>query len=208
MFDNLIDALEQMVERKLSDINTNLPATVVSYDAAKNRAKVKVTIPKKLADDEPLEGPQIVEVPIVWPASGGGSASFTMPLKAGDGVMLAVQQRSLENWLGGNNNIPDDPRQFDLSDCVAVPGCSSHGTTAHSDDVVLKFDKTEVRIKPDGTIVVGNANGGITIDGSGNMTLKAQSIKVNTPARSFVLETHRHDNVQPGGGQSGQPMPS
>src|SRR3954466_11082659 len=113
VFNNLIDVLEQVVERKLSEVNTNLPATIVSYDAAKNRAVVKVTLPKAIADDESLAGPQVVEVPIVWHASGGGSSSLTMPLKAGDGVMLAVQQRSLENWLGGNTDVPDDPRQFD-----------------------------------------------------------------------------------------------
>lgn len=208
MFDNLIDALEQMVERKLSDVNTNMPATIVSYDAAKNRAVVKVSVPKGDADNEPIAGPQVVEVPVVWHASGGGSSSLTMPLKAGDGVMLAVQQRSLENWLGGNTDIPDDPRQFDLSDCVAIPGCSHNGTVAHSDDVVLKFNNTEVRLKPDGSISMTNAGNGIIIDGGGNMTIKANSIHINTPAKSFTLETHMHLNVMSGGGQSGVPVPS
>src|SRR3954469_3005885 len=207
VFDNLIDALDQMVERRLSDINTNMPATIGSYDAAKNRAIVHVTVPKSDADNEPIVGPQVVEVPVVWHASGGGSSSLTMPLKAGDGVMLAVQQRSLENWLGGNNDIPDDPRQFDLSDCVAIPGCSHNGTVAHSDDVVLKFNKTEVRLKPDGTIVMGNDKGGITIDGSGAMVIKAETIKIDTPAKTFTLQTHKHDKVQVGGGISGEPFP-
>jgi hypothetical protein len=208
MYESLIEAIEQAMERKLSEINTNMPGTIVSYDAPKNRAVVKVTLPKALDDDEALPGPQIVEVPVVWSASGGGSSSFTMPLQPGDGVMLAVQQRSLENWLGGNNDAPDDPRQFDLSDCVAIPGCSHNGTVAHSEDVVLKFNKTEVRLKPDGTIVLGNDKGGITIDGSGNMTLKAQSIHVDTAAKAFTLETHKHDKVQTGGALSGEPFPT
>jgi hypothetical protein len=203
---DFVEGLEQMIERKLSDINTNLPATVVSYNAEKNRAVVKVTIPKRLDDDTPIEGPKIVEVPIVWPASGGGKSSFTMPLQPGDGVMLAVQQRSLENWLGGENGIPDDPRQFDLSDSIAIPGCASSGTVAHSEDIVLKFNNTEVRLKPDGSIVLGNEKVGITIDGGGTMTIKAETIKVNTPAKSFTLETHMHENVQPGAGVSGVPV--
>jgi hypothetical protein len=207
MFENLIEALEQMVDRKLSDVNTNMPGEIVSYDAKRNRAVVKVTVPKSAADDEPIEGPQIVEVPIVWPASGGGKSSFTMPLQKGDGVMLAVQQRSIENWLGGNTEIPDDPRQFDLSDCVAIAGCSHNGTVAHSEDVVLKFNNTEVRLKPDGTIIMGNDKGGITIDGGGTMTIKAQTIKIDTPAKTFTLQTHKHDNVQTGGGISGEPFP-
>ena len=181
MYEELIDALNQMIERKLSDVNTNMPGVVVSYDAANNRAVVKPAMPKRLAEDDPLPPPQIVEVPVVWPASGAGSASFTMPLKPGDGVMLAVQQRSLENWLAKNNGIPDDPRQFDLSDCVAIAGCTASGTVAHDTDVVMKFNKTEVRIKPDNTIIIGNDQANITIDSSGNMTLTAQKIDLNSP---------------------------
>ena len=182
MFENLIDAFEQMIERKLSDINTNMPGTVVSYDAAKNRATVRPVMPKRLAEDDSLDPPQIVEVPVVWPTSNSGKASFTMPLQPGDKVMIAVQQRSLENWLGGNNDMPDDPRQFDLSDSVAIPGCSAKDTTAHDKNVVLKFDKTNITITPENTIIIGNDKGSITIDQDGNMTMNAKSVKIVSPS--------------------------
>lgn len=208
MQSDLIDALQLLVETSLGDVNTSVPGTVVSYDAAKNRAVVKPAFPKMIANGDTLDAPQIVEVPIVWPASGGGSASFTMPLKPGDGVMLSFQQRSLEGWLAGKTEAPDDPRTFDLSDCVAIPGCSATGTTAHEDDVVLKFGESEVRIKPGNIISIGNAKGGVTIDADGNMTLKAQSIKVDTPARSFTLELHRHQQTKSDNNdQSGIPAP-
>lgn len=207
MWEDLVDALNQMVERKLSDVNTNMPATVISYDAAKNRAVVKPVMPKRLAEDDPLPPPQIVEVPIVWPASGGGNASFTMPLKPGDGVMLAVQQRSIENWLGGSNGIPDDPRQFDLSDCVAIAGCSSGGTVAHDSDVVLKFNKMEVRLKPDNSVRIGNDQGSITIDSGGKIVLHGSSVRVETPTVSFNLETHRHQSTG-AGSVTTPPLPS
>lgn len=186
-------SIQQTVETMLGDINTQSPGTIVSYDATTNRAIVKPTLPKRLANDEELQSPQIVEVPILWPASGGGKAGFTMPLKPGDGVMLVFQQRSMEGWLDGKNTMPDDPRQFDLSDCVAIPGLQASGISAHSDDVVLKFDKTIVTLKKDGSLVMGNDKGGITIDADGNITLKGQSIKVDTPAKAFTLETHRHE---------------
>jgi hypothetical protein len=204
--DGLTEALNQVIEQRLSEINTNMPAVIVSYDAARNRAVVRPSLPKRLADNEPLGPPQVIEVPVVWPASGAGSAALTMPLKPGDGVMLAVQQRSMENWLSGNNTAPDDPRQFDLSDCVAIAGLSHNHTVAHDEDVVLKFNKTEVRIKPDDTIVVGNDKGGITIDAAGRMTLKAETIAIETPARNFVLEEHVHPGVQSGGAMTAQPQ--
>jgi hypothetical protein len=156
--------------------------------------------------DEPLASPQIVEVPVVWPSSGGGKASFTMPLQPGDGMLLNFSQRSMENWLDGKMDTVDDPRQHDLSDCVAIPGCAPGGIVAHNKDVVLKFNASEVRITPEDTITIGNANGNITIDKDGNMTLKAQTIHIDTPPKKFQLEIHVHMNVATGTANSGQPL--
>jgi len=205
MFGFTIQSLQTMIESALSEVNTQLPATVISYDPVKNRAVVKPSMPKRYADDESSDSPQIVEVPIVWTASGGGKSTLTMPIKPGDGVMLSFQQRSLEGWLSGKNDIPDDPRQFDLSDCVAIPGCQPSGISADPNDVVLRFEKAEVRIKPDGSIIMGNDKGNVTIDGSGNMTLNAQSINVVTPGKQFHLETHGHPQGSDSRGDSEVP---
>jgi hypothetical protein len=186
MFSDPRENIQIMVESILSEaVNTNMPGSIVSYDAARNRAVVKPDLPKRLDSNESLMPPQIVEVPIVWPASGGGNASFTMPLKPGDKVMLATQQRSLEGWLNGKYDMPDDPRQFDLSDCVAIAGCQPSGIVAHPDNVVLKFGAANLTMRPDGSITFGNDKGNITIDAGG-------SIKITTPPNSFTLETHRH----------------
>jgi len=206
MSNALSDSIQQMIEKSIGDMHTSIPGKVISYNAATNRAVVKPDLPKMIPTNEPLESPQIVEVPVVWPASGGGKASFTMPLQPGDGMLLNFSQRSMENWLDGKTDIVDDPRQHDLSDCVAIPGCAPGGIVAHDKDVVLKFNNTEVRITPEDTITIGNANGGITIDKDGNMTLKALSINVDTPPKKFKIETHVHLNVTTGTANSGQPQ--
>jgi hypothetical protein len=203
-----ISAIEQYADSATEGINTSVPGTVVSYNAATNRAVVKPSLPRNIADDEPLDPPKIVEVPVLFHAAGGGNVSFTMPLQPGDGVMLNFQQRSIENWLNGSNQAPDDPRQFDLSDCVAIPGLSNKGVVGHADDVVLKFGSSEVRLLKDGSINIGNAGGSVHIDSGGNMILKAQSIQVQTSAKNFVLEHHKHDQVQVGGSLSGEPFPT
>jgi len=228
MFDSVIRALQQMIETSLADVNTQIPGTIVSYDAARNRAVVRPDLPKRIASDEPLAPPNIVEVPIQWASSGGGKASLTMPLKPGDGVMLAFQQRSLEGWLSGNKSMPDDPRQFDLSDCVAIPGVAPGGIAAHPDDVLLKSDKSQLRITPDNVVTIGNdkgsinidgdgnitivgksvniINAGITIDGSGNVTIHGNSITVNAGGKHFNLEHHTHSGIQPGSSNTNQPV--
>jgi len=232
MINELTEALQLLIESSLSDINTAVPGRIISYDAARNRATVAPILPKSLSGGGNLEAPKIVEVPVVWPSNGKGKGSFTMPLAPGDGVMLSFQQRSLEGWLNGNEAAPDDPRQFDLSDCVAHPGLSANDTVAHPTDVVLKFDKTSVTLTHDNKAIVGNdkatvtiqedggiiikaqyirmenpsGNGYISIDAAGAMSLFANSVNVITPARSFVLEEHAHVNVQPGSGTSGHPQ--
>ena len=234
MLANIIRTFQNMIETHVSDnMNTQIPGTIVSYDAAKNRAVVKPSLPKSLASDESLEAPNIVEVPIVWTTSSGGKSGLTMPVKAGDGVMLAFQQRSLEGWLSGNNEKPDDPRQFDLSDCVALIGCAATGVSADPTDTVLKFDGSELRMKPDHTISISNSASSITMDPEGNihikaksiiidsggmeagvildghnMTLKADTIRVDTPAKDFVLETHKHTGVRSGSETTQEPLAS
>lgn len=208
MFDQLNEAIQQMIDTAISGMHTSMPGKVVSYNPATNRAVVKPDLPKAITNDEPLESPQIVEVPVVWSSSNSGKSSFTMPLQPGDGVLLNFQQRSIENWLDGKMVMPDDPRQHDLSDCIAIPGCAPGGIVGHGEDVVLKFNDTQIRIKPDNTIIIGNNSGNITIDSNGNMTLKAQSIKVDTPARKFTLQLHTHGGVQGGLGNTQPPTPS
>ena len=216
------ESLRLMIESVISEsVNTSMPASIMSYDAAKNRATVKPDLPKALNNGEALEAPKIVEIPIAWPSACGGKASLTMPLKAGDPLVNIVQQRSLEGWLDGKRTMPDDPRQFDLSDSIAIPGGGHTGTVANPDDVVLKFDKSFVQLKNDNSLVVGNDQATITIDNAGNMTIKAKSlvfdvsgpitmkgsgIGVQAPGGSFTLESHRHTNVQSGPVNSGPPV--
>ena len=233
MFEDLRETLQTMIEHALSEnVNTNMPGTVVSYNAATNRAVVKPDLPKALNNGEALESSKIVEVPVVWNSSHGGQGSFTFPLQPGDPVMIAVQQRSLEGWLSGKRTKPDDPRQFDISDSVAIPGMASGGLTGHATDVVMKFKQMTITLKEDNTVFIANSQASITIDPAGNILLNAQSIQMNaangsagisvdpggnvqtrgnsinvsTPSRSFVLESHKHDGVQTGLSVTGNPQ--
>ena len=226
MHNSTIRSIQTMIESSMSEMNTQIPGTIVSYNAETNRAVVKPDLPKRVASDKSLPPPNIVEVPLLWTASGNGSSTLTMPIKPGDGVMLNFQQRSMEGWLSGNKDMPDDPRQFDLSDCVAIPGCQPNGIAADPNDVLLKFNKAQLRIMPDGTIILGNDKGsmridgntgtitfsngstGVTVDNQGNIGLVGNTINVSTTERSFVLENHQHTNVRAGVETSGPPQGS
>jgi hypothetical protein len=211
MSDALTTSIQQLVDHKLENLNTAIPATVVSYDAATNMATVRPSLPKRLANDKSLAQSDVFKVPVVFPTSGMGSgqkqAAITMPLTPGDGLKLVVMQRCIADWKSGSQNAPTDPRQFDLSDCVAVPGLNASGVAGHATDLVIRMDKSSVVLKPDNTIVMGNENGSITIAPDGTITLKGESVIVDTPARTFALEVHTHRGVQPGAGNTGVPNP-
>src|SRR5690606_31871251 len=111
--------MNQEILAALAEVNFCLPGVIVAYDG--KTATVRPAMPKQLANGDALAAPQIVRVPVEWPIADGGRALITVPLKPGDPVKLTFSQRSLENWLSGSNQAPDDPRQFDLSDCFASP---------------------------------------------------------------------------------------
>lgn len=135
----------------LQDIYTMLPGKVVSYDG--NFAVVRPAIPKLLSTGAVLQAPNIVRVPVKFPIADGGKARLTMPLKAGDDVELTFSCRSLENWLNGSEQAPDDPRQFDISDCFCTP-VMRPPISADTDNVVLEYGSGGLKIAPNGKISV------------------------------------------------------
>ena len=47
MYSDFVEAIQLMIESTLADINTNAPGEIVSYDAATNRAVVKLSYAKE-----------------------------------------------------------------------------------------------------------------------------------------------------------------
>ena len=121
-----LDALlEAPVAKRLGEMRTCLPGIVVSYDHATQRATVLVTIDsKKVVDGELIsyQPPPIPNVPVHFPS--GTNYAITWPLSAGDPVTLVFEDRSTTEWRasGASRTTPRDPRRWDWSDAVALPG--------------------------------------------------------------------------------------
>lgn len=215
--------MSELINAALADINVCLPGEIISYDGT--TATVRPAIPKQLANGETLSAPQIVRVPVCWPIADGGRALITVPLKPGDPVKLTFSQRSLENWLSGSNQAPDDPRQFDLTDCFASP-VMRPGASADTENVTVKYNGAWMKISPDGVITfdgdhmhvkclatfeklvtykdgiagTGGTNGNKL---SGGFEVEGGELKHNG---KNVGSDHQHDKVQPGSGISGDPI--
>lgn len=123
---SLAKLLEETRRLTKETLFSALPASVVSYDPATQRAEVKpqlkFTLRDEFAGKEAIEDlPIICDVPIMFPRF--GDFAMTMPVTAGDTVLLVFCDRSIDKWKTNGGNVdPIDLRAHDISDAVAIPG--------------------------------------------------------------------------------------
>lgn len=218
--------MRQAIEAALAEVYTTLPGVIESYDGVV--ATVRPALPKLLANGDILQAPLIANVPIHWLVADGAAAQITVPLKPGDPVTLHFSCRSIEGWLSGSDGPPDDPRQFDLTDCFATP-VMRPGPRADTENVCVRYGAGVLTIAPDGktqldapqftinapTIVNGHLTftKGLTGSGTdggtgtmkiiGNLDFQGGSITHDGVA---IDKTHRHSGVQSGGSNTGTPV--
>lgn len=210
---DFVAQVQAAFETMVSEVRTTCPGKLVSFDAARNRAVVKPSLPKALADGRSLEPPHIHEVPVAWPM--GGGFIMTWPLRPGDGLTLSFAERSLEGWLGGDERAPDDPRRFDISDCVAEPNLKATGVSPDNNSVVLSFSGGEIRMEGNGVIRFKGTRMFIempvqtnnTVETGGNILAHGRVDADSDVVASQVVSllTHRH-SASGGTGTGGPPV--
>lgn len=152
---SLLDAIDVMMDAKVAAMNTALPGEVLKYDASTGKAEVRPLIRLKYADGTTLTPPVIVNVPIVMPRTQGGS--LTLPVAAGDKVLLIFAQWSIDRWLSEGGEVDaGDARAHAMSDAFAIPGAFSFkdGPTGET-GTVLKDGSTKVKIEGE-KVAIGN----------------------------------------------------
>jgi hypothetical protein len=165
----LTDAITQAVDFSIQQLHTCLPATIVDYDYATQKASVLPSIKITFYDGAVVSHPILQNVPLVFPRSGG--ASLTFPVNKGDGVLVLFSERSLERWLASTGEEVEQGvnRRFDLTDAIAIPGLNSIVTNSlgNSTDVKLVFKTASVTIDPLGNIILDNGNCAIRLKADG-----------------------------------------
>ena len=220
-----IELLNVIIDNKLTDIHISIPAKIVSYDYTKQKAKVQPLLNEKYNDGEIKKPPVIHNVPVIHPASGG--ASITFPVAVGDKVLLSFSEKSLEEWLvNGEQVTPEDPRRNDLTDAVAIIGLRDFRSVSpanNNTDLLVKYEGSELKLKPSGVIDITSSNLNMTVDNinvtgevniSGNVTisgnLKADNVEATSELKGATASiggkafaSHTHTGVTPGGSITG-----
>jgi hypothetical protein len=220
---SLATAVKMAIQSYMTGIHTALPAQIEKYDYATQKADVKPLIKKKYKDGTISEMPVITNVPVIWPRS--ASASLTFPLNRGDGVLLVFSERSIDTWLSkGGQSEPGDPRKFDLSDAVAIPGLypfTQGGYAENNTDALLIYKSSKIRIKGSGEIEIEssadfkiNASGKVDISGSGAVDIDGSSVKIAGGTLAVMLDsiitkfnTHGHATAAVGPPSPPIPIP-
>ena len=117
------------MERLALEINTMLPARVVSFNEATARAKIEIVTQFRLYSGEPVEPVVIENVPVFF--YGGRNGRLSTEIQAGEGGLVWFSQRMLDNFKDGAlegaglspaPSHPEDIRRFSLQDGVFLPG--------------------------------------------------------------------------------------
>lgn len=176
---------EKQMHAALLDVLTALPGKIVAYNGG--RATVQPTIGKRLANGDALPAPQIFEVPVIFPTGMGGKAKLSVPLEAGDPVLLLFSSRGLDEWKMTGEATPETLRTFDLTDAFAMP-FGGHAGACDAQNLSLEFGQSSIKITPDGEIVINS-----------------QKMTVNVPDTTWngVVNMSGAINVSPGNGGDG-----
>lgn len=171
---NPVDALLGLIQSQLLDVNTCLPATIVSY--ADGVARVSPTGKKRFADGDALDYPIIPNVRVCWPSFAGGLAGIRGPVKEGDPCLLVFSQQAVDG--------SDDRRMFDLQDAYAIMcniGTVGKSDSVNDNDMTMYFGPAYIRLTEDGALKI-NAPGGTTLDTTTLQMNASGGTTIDTPS--------------------------
>lgn len=198
--DSLAGTMRAVLGKFLQNTDDMLPAKVIAYDRAANRANVQPVIMMGTTDGRKISRAQIAAVPVLNMGAGGFVISF--PIKPGDLGWIKASDRDLSLFLQSlEEDWPNTKRMHSFSDGLFIPDVMREWTLSGADADSLVIQST------DGTVRVSL--------GANTLMLTAPSVIIDSAtvtvtgdviASGKSLVTHIHGGVQTGGGNTGVPV--
>lgn len=165
--DSLIGMARQILGKFLAGVDDMLPARVVSYDRASNRATVVPMVKLLTTDGRQVGRAQLASIPVF--RYGGGGVVLSFPIQPGDLGWIKASDRDISLVLqGGNDSAPNTLRKHKFEDGMFIPDVFS-GVTITAED--------------DGHAVLQ------TLDGGTRLSIWDEYIKITAPGGLFVSDT-------------------
>jgi len=181
-------------------VNTALPG-IVDKQIDSYRVQVTPAINRKYTDGEELKYKPIVNVPLVLPRT--SKAVIRLPqLQQGDTVLLIFSQKAMDSWLNsikGEQTASSDPRRFDVTDAIAIPGLYPFKVNTpepkNLNDLEIIYEDSIISMKENGDIQLTSGNV-LTIKTTGEIEIGEQSLKkLLNESFKDVFNNHVHNFI-------------
>ena len=171
MLQDFIESIEKLIDARLGDVHTAVPAEIVEFNQDDSTVDVVPKAKVVLSSGTEYDYPRINRVPLLFPCGSMLDASIVFPVKKGDGCLLIFSEQSLEYWKG--LGITSSEMKFELSNAIAIPGLFAKP----SSDIKEAIEKDSVIIR-NGDNKISLSKSKIAITGDivleGNLTLTGE----------------------------------
>lgn len=186
--DSLLGFARQILDKFLQGVDDMLPARVVKYDRATNRAVVVPMVKLLTTDNRQITRAQFASVPVLQ--LGGGGFVLSTNLKAGDLGWLKANDRDISLVLQAyRDNAPNTLRKHSFADAVFIPDAMRGITTSagESDNFTLQSLDGSVRVS------LGAASVNIVAPGA-SIKLSAAGVEMTGPVKinGVTFNSHVH----------------
>ncbi len=206
--DSLAGVFRSVLGKFLQQTDDMLPAVVIAYDRATNRATVRPQIMMGTTDGKKVGRAQIASVPVL--NLGGGGFVLSFPIKPGDLGWIKASDRDISLYLQGGpekEEWPNTKRMHSFQDGLFIPDVLKAFTVSgeDADRVVLQA--------LDGATRIALAPGLVKITTPGTVEVDAPTVHMTgdlvvdgeVTGNGIELSTHRHGGVQSGASQTDPP---
>lgn len=129
----LSQLLKHVIDNRLLDIHTALIGHIEKYDTSTQLADIQPVLrstTKNAAGEVNNQAlPLLVDVPIIFPRSGGFFLS--LPIQQGDFVQVIINETSIDEFLTESANTIDSAGRFTLQGAVGIPGVFPQSQALH-----------------------------------------------------------------------------
>lgn len=190
--DSILGMLRLVLRKFLAQTDDMLPAKVIAYDRALNRATVQPMIQMVTTDGQRVSRAQVVSLPVL--NLGGGGFVLSFPISPGDLGWVKASDRDISLFLQGYvETAPNTGRMHTFSDALFIPDVMTGWTVdgGDSESVVLQSLDGVVRVALSAT----------------TLTLTAPTVIIDAAATTCSgtltvdgdIETTGGDVIAPGG---------
>lgn len=199
---SLADAILGGMNTVKQQVNTTMPGILVDFDSLTQTATIQPAVKRQLFNDDGESSweslPLLSHVPVMF--FFGGGYVMTVPLQAGDTVLLVFTQQGLAEFRAtGKESETWDSRRHHISGAVAIPGLhadtapfASGDSGARAAGILIGRDGSDEQIRiTSGSIKLGaSATDFVALAPAVFSELQALRATLNALVTSFNLHAH------------------